>query len=284
MKNCTTKLLNKARPKRADFCYNIDMKKEILTEITKVVQECGNLIREVGRKSLDIKEKTSVRDVVTEYDVATQDRIIKHLSGKFPEAGFISEELATDTFPENELVFVIDPIDGTMNFTKDMGYSCISVACFKDKKPYVGVVYDPYRDEMFAATLGGGAFCNNQPVHVTSQPLSSSLVQTGTSSYYPELRNEIIKRFKTIMPKCIDIRIQGSGALGICQVATGRAGLYFEIKISLWDYAAAALILTEAGGEILNLNGDPIPYAFEKTSIIAGPINNIKESGLTPSL
>lgn len=253
----------------------------ILEKVEQIVRECGENLLSHDIKKIDTK--TSNRDVVTEFDIKNQDRIIKYLSREFPDAGFFSEESVTDSFPDNELTFVIDPIDGTMNFTKDVGYSCISVACFKNKRPFVGVVYNPYRDEMFVATLGGGAFCDGHPISVTSQPLANSLVQTGTSSYYPELRDEITDKIKKIMSKCIDVRIQGSGALDICQVATGRAGLYFEVKISLWDYAAAALILTEAGGEIFDLNGNPISYSPEKTSIIAGPINNINESGLLPN-
>lgn len=256
------------------------MDNEILTEIIKVVKECGTLILGANQDNLNTKEKTSNRDVVTEYDIETQNKIINHLSSKFPEAGFISEELATDAFPSNELVFIIDPIDGTMNLTKDMGYSCISVACFKNRKPYVGVVYNPYRNEIFTATLGGGAFCNGNPISVTNEPLSNSLVQTNTSSYYPELRNETITRIQSVLPKCIDIRMTGTAALDICQVAAGRAGLYFESRISLWDYAAAALVLNEAGGEILNLNSAPISYSLKKTSIIAGPKILIKESRL----
>ena len=258
------------------------MKEEILTEIIKIIKECGTPLLEVNQQTLETKEKTSARDVVTKYDIETQEKIIHYLSGKFKEAGYISEEIATDKFPENELVFIIDPIDGTMNFSKDIGYSCISVACFKNQKPYVAAVYNPYRDELFTATLGGGAFLNNKPIKVTNLPLSNSLVITNTSSYYPELLDESIKRFSSIIPKCIDIRINGAAALDICQVATGRAGLYFESRISLWDYAAGALILTEAGGEIYKLDGTPITYNNEKTSIIAGPANLIRKSELLP--
>ena len=259
------------------------MKEEILTEIIIIIKECGAPLLEVNQQTLETKKKTSARDVVTKYDIVTQERIIHYLSGKFKEAGFISEEIATDKFPENELVFIIDPIDGTMNFAKDTGYSCISVACFKNQKPYVGVVYNPYRDELFTATLGGGAFLNDKPIKVTNQPLSNSLAITNTSSYYPELLDESIKRFSSIIPKCIDIRINGAAALDMCQVAAGRAGLYFESRISLWDYAAGALVLTEAGGEILDLNGAPIAYSLKKTSILAGPKELIKESGLIVS-
>ena len=185
------------------------MDKEIILEkIKQIVLECGkNLL------SRDIKEinfKTSGRDVVTEYDIKNQDMIIDYLSKEFKEAGFFSEESATDCFPTNELVFVIDPIDGTMNFTKDTGYSCISVACFKNRKPYVGVVYNPYRDEIFTATLNGGAFCNGKPITVTDQPLSNCLVQTNTSSYFSPLISDSIKRIAAILPKCIDVRVQGS--------------------------------------------------------------------------
>ena len=252
----------------------------VLESITKVVHECGEDMLTSSINSLKINTKTSNRDVVTEKDLSNQNRIINHLSHEFPEAGFISEEIEGNTFPSNELVFIIDPIDGTMNFTKDMGYSCVSVACFKNQKPYVGVVYNPYRDELFTATLGGGAFCNGNLISVTNESLSNSLIQTNTSSYYPELRDETITRVQSILPKCINIRMAGAAALDICQVAAGRAGLYFEARISLWDYAAAALILTEAGGEVLDLKGNPISYNLEKTSIIAGPRNNIDSSEL----
>lgn len=253
-------------------------KKLILEKIEQIARECGANMLEHRPKQ--ISTKNSIRDIVTEVDMANQDKIVGFLSKEFKEAGFFSEESATDSFPDNELVFVIDPIDGTMNFTKDVGYSCVSIACFKEGRPYVGVVYNPYRDEMFTATLGGGAFCNGRLIAVTDQPLSNSLVQTNTSSYYPELCEEALKRIAQILPRCIDIRLQGAAALDICQVAAGRVGLYFESRISLWDYAAAALILTEAGGEILTLDGSPLTYDTAKTSIIAGPINNIDESGL----
>lgn len=256
------------------------MENGILTETIKVVKECGATILGTSYDNLGTKEKSSHRDVVTKYDIENQERIIKHLSKRFPNSGFISEEIEDNTFPSNELVFIIDPIDGTMNFTKDMGYSCVSAACFKNQKPYVGVVYNPYRDELFTATLGGGAFCNGNLISVTNESLSNSLIQTNTSSYYPELRDETITRIQSILPKCINIRMTGAAALDICQVAAGRAGLYFEARISLWDYAAAALILTEAGGEVLDLKGNPISYSLEKTSIIAGPRNNIDSSEL----
>ena len=113
------------------------MDSEILTEIIKVVKECGTTILGTSYDNLGTKEKSSHRDVVTKYDIENQERIIKHLSKRFPNSGFISEEIEDNTFPSNELAFIIDPIDGTMNFTKDMGYSCVSVACFKNQKPYV---------------------------------------------------------------------------------------------------------------------------------------------------
>lgn len=92
-----------------------------------------------------------------------------------------------------------------------------------------------------------------------------------------------MQRIEKILPKCINIRATGAAALDICQVAAGRAGLYFEPRISLWDYAAGALVLTEAGGEVYKLDGTPITYDIEKTSIVAGSISNIKQSELLPA-
>ncbi len=258
-------------------------KKKTLEEITKVVRKCGDDMLNRRTSDLNISTKTSSKDIVTDVDLYNQNKIINSITNILPEAGFLSEEFPDGTFPENELVFIIDPVDGTMNYSKDMGHSCISVACFKDKKPYIGIVYDPYRDEMFTAILGEGAFLNGTPIKTTNQPLSNSLVLTNTASYYPELLEESIERIHSILPKCIDIRIEGSAALDICYVAAGRAGLYFESRISLWDYAAGALILSEAGGELYKLDGAPITYGTEKTSIIAGPSTTIRQSGLLPS-
>lgn len=254
--------------------------KKILDEVEKVARVCGEAMIQCHTDELIIKEKTSNRDLVTQLDVQNQYRIIQHLSAQFPEAGFFSEELAKNNFPDNEFVFVIDPIDGTTNFTKGLHYSCVSIACFKNKKPFVGVVYDPYHDEMFTATLGGGAFCNKKPIHVSDEPLENTLVIFGTAPYFPEVFDNTLIKLKQIFAKCSDVRRMGAAALDLCYIAAGKFGLFFEEKISLWDIAAGVLIITEAGGKVCQLNGEPLTFGTEKTSIIAGKENLIQESGL----
>ena len=250
---------------------------DLLTEIEKIARECGQAMVEASIDGYKVSEKTSKRDLVTSVDIQNQDRIMSYLSEKFPEVGFYSEEIASDALPDNELVFVIDPIDGTANFTKDLKYSCISIACFKDGQPYIGVVYEPYNDEMFTAILGQGAYCNGEKITVSQKPLEESLVVFGTSPYFPEVLDETVKRLRKIMPKCADVRRMGAAALDLCYIAAGRFGLYFEDKISLWDYAAGALIVSEAGGKICQLDGQPLTFGVEKNSILAGPEENVRE-------
>ncbi len=253
------------------------IEQDILTEVEKIARECGEAMLEAGKAGYEVAEKTSKRDLVTSVDNKNQDKIINYLSKKFPEAGFFSEESAGDILPNNELVFVIDPIDGTTNFTKDLKYSCVSIACFKNMQPYVSVVYEPYNDEMFTAILGQGAFCNGERMTISHKPLEESLVVFGTSPYFPEVLDKTVRRLKEIMPECSDVRRMGAAALDLCYIAAGRFGLYFEDEISLWDYAAGALIVREAGGKICQLDGQPLTFGIEKSSILAGTEKNIQE-------
>ncbi|MBP5647748.1 inositol monophosphatase [Candidatus Saccharibacteria bacterium] len=257
----------------------LDEKKK-LSEMEKIAHICGEAMIRRHTDDLIVNEKSSNRDLVTQVDLQNQNRIVQYLSEQFPEVGFYSEETAGDILPDNEYVFVIDPIDGTTNFTKEMHFSCVSIACFKNRKPFIGVVYDPYHDEMFKAVLNGGAFLNGVPIHVSDKPLEKSLVAFGTAPYFPEVFDNTMLKLKQIFAKCSDVRRMGAAALDLCYLAAGRFSLFFEERISLWDFAAGALIVAEAGGEVCQLNGKPLTFGAEKTSIIAGKSDIIRESGL----
>ncbi len=244
------------------------MEEEILEKIIEIAHECGDYIKKHSPKGTEISEKTSPRNLVTRYDINNQDKIINYLSHNFPQSGFVSEEKKCDIFPDNDLVFVIDPIDGTTNFVKDMQHSCISIACFKDKCPLVGCVYDPYKMETFSAIRGKGAFCNNVAISVAREPIDKSLVIVGLSSEH-QSDKAFFEELERLSSKSIGVRITGSAALDICYVASGRAALFIQSCLSLWDYAAASLILSEAGGKMSDLDGNPLPYDLAETSFIA---------------
>ena len=252
---------------------------KVLVRLKSVVYECGALMRDSGIY-IDSREKTSRRDIVTSLDLIIQKRIITALSDSFPEASFFAEEKKYETDLNGDLVFVIDPIDGTLNYARGMHYSCVSVACLHNGAPVVGVVYNPYSNEMFSAIRGKGAFRNADLISVSKEPFEHSLVIFGTSPYNLESLDDTLLRLKRIILKCSDLRRTGSAALDICRVAEGKAGLFFESSLSIWDYSAAALILTEAGGILCDYYGNPLQFNEEKTSVIAGPVNLIEQSGI----
>ena len=254
--------------------------KQYLEIMKQAATECGSLILDRSAMALNLSSKTSNRDVVTQYDISVQSALVSRLHAAFPEAAFITEENADTPSADGNVCFVIDPIDGTMNFVKHYHHSCISLGCLVDGKPVAGVVYDPYKQELFSAAAGMGAFLNDTPICVTQDDLSDTLVLFGTSPYNTETTDQTFDTVKSIYTRCLDVRRTGSAALDLCYVACGRAGLYFEARLSLWDYAAGALILTEAGGTVTKLDGTPLDFQLGKSSVLAGTDKTIPQSGL----
>jgi len=255
-------------------------KHELISAMEEVARECGKIIKGAKEEHVASAEKTNFRDLVTSYDVKVQATAVKLLSERFPEAGFFCEENDERGDLSGECVFVIDPIDGTANFANHMNISCISIGCFSGGAPYAGAVFDPYNDEMYSAVRGLGAHLNGKDIHVTDLPLEHTLVMLGTSPYNLELFDRTLEKLKFIFPKCLDIRRRGAAALDLCAVACGRAGLFFEEILALWDYAAGLVILEEAGGKAYTMEGAPLPLDGRKSNIVAGSPRCIKESGL----
>lgn len=247
----------------------------IKEEIEKAVRVGGEIV--ISAKNVEAQAKSSKRDLVTKYDREVQKTLVEILSEKFPNAGYVGEENEMREHLEAPLVFIIDPIDGTANFTKGMCYSCISVAALVDGVPSVGVVYNPYLDEMFSAVKGQGATLNEEPIRVTDDSLSESIVIFGTSPYNAELTDLTFDRLRRVFNKCLDVRRTGSAALDLCYAAAGRCGVFFEAILALWDYAAGVLIVEEAGGVCVTLEGKRHDYKTVKASMIAGPRKNVEK-------
>ena len=131
-------------------------------------------------------------------------------------------------------------------------------------------VCNPYVDELFTALRGGGAFLNGRPLRADPAPLSETLVLCGTSPYREELTARTFRIMEAAHRASLDIRRQGSAELDLCSVAAGRAGVYFELSLSLWDYAAGCLIVREAGGVCTRLDGSPLPFDSGKPAVLAG--------------
>ena len=177
-----------------------------------------------------------------------------------PDAQFVGEEGNSIRFSSSGRFFIVDPIDGTTNFIKDYHASAISVALVSDGLAELGVVYNPYLDEMYCAERGRGAFCNGKRLSVSAEPLENALVVFGTSPYDAELSERSFKMAYAYFQKAVDVRRSGSAALDLCAIAAGRADLFFELSLAPWDHAAGALIVKEAGGIVTSVDGGELAY------------------------
>ena len=242
--------------------------KDLLELICCAEKEAAELIMQAHH--VISERKSSGRDVVTQYDRKVQQLLVERFSAELEGARFFCEENDQQDDLSAEHVFIIDPIDGTMNFVQQFNHSCISVAYMSRGELRAAAIYNPYVDEMFTAIRGQGAMLNGKSIHVLDAGLSGSVVCCGTSPYFPQLADRGFALMKKVFLNSLDLRRQGSAALDLCSAASGRAGLYFELNTSLWDYAAGLLIVQEAGGLCLTCEGKPMPLDGSKSSVAAG--------------
>ena len=242
--------------------------RDILNAMITAQREAAALILQAH--GILAETKTGHRDVVTEYDRRVQELLMKRLSAAVPGAVFFCEENEQQGDLKAGHVFIIDPIDGTMNFVRGFHHSAISVAYMQAGVIRAASVYNPYAEECFSALAGEGAWCNGRVIRTGELPLAESVVCCGTAPYSPQLADSTFALMKKAFLASLDIRREGSAALDMCSAAAGRAGVYFEPIVSLWDIAAGMLLVQEAGGVCCRLDGSPIPLDGSKTSILAG--------------
>lgn len=220
----------------------------MIEKIKKVVINAGKMM--LNRNNIEVELKGDVANLVTNIDKNNQKYLIEELSKILPNAKFFAEEKENQIL-DDDYTFVIDPIDGTTNFTYDYKHSAVSVGLVKNKECIMAICYNPYLNEVFMAKKGEGAYLNDKKIEVTSNNLKNSLVLIGTAPYNKEYANETFDIAKNIFLNSKDIRRSGSAVLDICYVACGRADAFYEKRLSFWDYCAASLILTEAKGKFL---------------------------------
>ncbi|MBR6773024.1 MAG: inositol monophosphatase [Clostridia bacterium] len=243
--------------------------------ITDIIKRAGKIMLsahlEEDNSDGAVSEKWGSANFVTKYDVAVQDFIMSEIKKSYPRAVFIAEEKENDPrLLSGELCFVIDPIDGTKNFINDYRHSCISIAAISGGETVLGAVYDPYLDELFIAEKGKGARLNGKKMTVSERPFELAIAAYGTSPYYKDtLAEATFALTKDIFMAASDIRRTGSAALDLAYLAAGRNDLFFEMILSPWDVAAGALLVTEAGGLITDINGRPIDLS-SASSVFAG--------------
>ena len=249
--------------------------REILALMCRAEEEGAGLMLEAH--DILAERKGGRRDVVTAYDRRVQDLLIARISAAVPGARFFCEENDRHDDLRAEQVFIIDPIDGTMNFVHGLHHSCISAAYMRSGELRAAAIINPYAGELFTALKGEGAFLNGKPIRVSDGGLADSLVCCGTTPYDPELADRCFGLMKKAFLAGLDIRREGAAALDLCTVAAGRAGLFFELGLSLWDYAAGKLIVEEAGGICRTIEGRPLPQDPSRPSVVAGGAQAVEE-------
>ena len=252
---------------------------ELLEAIEEAVLQAGKVLSDIhGVESQKgaIDEKAGDANFVTVYDVRIQNMLMERLHAILPEAKFFAEEKENSPdIMKDGYCFVIDPIDGTTNFIHNYGISAISVGLLLRGRPVYGCICDPYRGELYTARLGLGAFCNGKRIHVSDRPSDKRVFAVGTAPYYRSaLGDRTFAMMRRLFDAGADIRRLGSAALDLAAVACGRADGYAELLISPWDFAAGALLVTEAGGVVTDLNGRT-PDFSRPTGILAASADTL---------
>jgi myo-inositol-1(or 4)-monophosphatase len=243
--------------------------KNDLELICDLVRECGKFIKGIDRGHLHIDSKEGRANFVTEYDKQVQERLRTGLLEIMPDAHFVGEEGSTQKFSPVAKCFIVDPIDGTTNFVQGFHNSCVSVGLMHRGCMEYGLICNPYDGELYTAQRGKGAFLNGKPIRARDRELSRSLLIFGSALYYRELMGQTLDIFRAAFPLVQDIRRFGSAALDLCYLAAGKAGVFYECRLSPWDYAAGSLIAEEAGCRVTQLDGSPLVFD-RKCSVLAG--------------
>ncbi len=236
-----------------------------LDSLIEVVREAAGLMQ---TDSFEISQKEGFSNIVTSSDVAVQDFLCGKLAELLPGSGFLCEEEDMwDT--SHEYTWIIDPIDGTANYSRGIAQCAICVALKHDADIELGVVYLPMAGELFSAERGGGAYLNGRRISVSGRPFADSVMCTALPVYHKEYADRCSTIIKEVFNECNDIRRFGACAPELCYLAMGRCELYFEYLLSPWDFAAASLIVTEAGGIITDLWGEPLTFT-RPSGVLAG--------------
>ncbi len=220
----------------------------------------GKIQRDRADRIGKISYKGHTADPVTEVDLLCEQEIIRRIKERFPDHDILAEESAnTDSGNNAESKWIIDPLDGTLNYSHGYPCYCVSIALEFKGEIIVGVIYNPCLDELFVAEKGKGATMNSQPISVSqADQLQSSLLVTGFAPQLQESLNKNLDYFGKFMHACQAVRRPGSAAMDLCYTAMGRFEGFWEMKLQPWDVAAGTLIMQEAGGQVTKFDGTPV--------------------------
>lgn len=265
-------------------------KQPYLSELTLIAIEAalaaGDILRQGFRTHFQIKSKSGHHNLVTEYDHKAELAIIEFIEGNVPGSQFLAEESGASGSEKNGITWIIDPLDGTVNFAHEIPIFAVSIGIEKEGKMIAGVILQPITQELFVAEAGMGAFMNGRKIQVSSTTtLKKSILATGFPYNLEENPADCIEHFVDILKAGIPIRRLGAAAIDLAYTAAGYFDGYFEIGLAPWDCAAGKLLLEEAGGTITSWSGDPFDIRARKSLLATnGQIHSEAITLLTRSL
>jgi myo-inositol-1(or 4)-monophosphatase len=234
----------------------------IKSTLLKATETAGKILQQYFYQSYSITSKGTINDLVTEVDKHSEAAIINIIKNDFPDHQILSEEIG-EIRRESDYKWIIDPIDGTVNFAHRIPLCCISIAVEKEGEVLMGAVYNPFLNELFFAQRGFGATLNDKKISVSdnADPSSAFLV-TGFPYRWMDMPNDPVEVFGRFIKNGVPVRRLGSAAIDLCWVACGRFDGFWEHYLNPWDVAAGFLIVEEAGGRVTDHDGLPYtPYA-----------------------
>jgi myo-inositol-1(or 4)-monophosphatase len=244
--------------------------KEVLLKATK---EAGRIVKSYFEGEFKIESKEGLNNLVTEVDKFSEDKIINVIKQHFPSHAIISEEVG-ELKKDSPYQWIIDPIDGTVNFAHSIPICCVSIALKYNDDLLLGAVYNPMMNELFFAEKGKGATLNNKPISVSKKTnFQMACLVTGFPYRWAYDSQHPIKVFERFVLEGLPVRRLGSAAIDLCWVACGRFDGFWEYNLSPWDIAAGYLIVQEAGGTITNFEGKPYSVYDKETLATNGLIH-----------
>jgi len=229
----------------------------------------GELLRKGFGTSFQIESKPGKQNLVTEYDKASEKCILSLIGKEFPSHRFLAEESGSSPPSNSSVVWIIDPLDGTLNFAHQIPVFTISIAAAIEKEVVSAVIYQPMTQELFVAEKGKGAYLNGNRITVTkTTKIDEAMMATGFPYNVDQNPLRCIERFANMTQLGVPIRRLGSAALDLAYVAAGRFDAYWEVTLHPWDMAAGKLLVEEAGGQVTHWDGT-VHQIFCHESILA---------------
>lgn len=237
---------------------------------TEVAHEAGEvLLSFFGGEDVGTRTKGD-RDVVTAADLASEKLVLKRLHDAFPQDGFVGEE-GSDVAPGCSRRWLVDPLDGTLNFSRSIPIWCVSLALFDGSIPVLGVIYDPIHGETFAAVQGQGATCNGEPLTSSALADPAGAIVHLTVDFHEGSMLLGLHDLQVLAPRVLRTRNTGSAALALAYVASGRIDVMVHRYAHAWDYAAGVVLVQEAGGYATAIDGTP--YTQTSSAVLAAASN-----------